>query len=73
MKTDIEYAALLVQCAECGFGFDKSKSIGAEICDSCRMKMAPCLECGANDEYEAGEICHCAGDKDSCHGTNLWP
>ncbi len=33
----------------------------------------PCLECGANTEEEAQTLCHCAGDKDDCHGCQLWP
>ena len=60
------------KCKECGQDFEPSESIDETVCDSCRMKMAPCLECGATDEYQAGEQCHCEGDKDSCHGNQLW-
>jgi hypothetical protein len=33
----------------------------------------PCLECGAMTPEEASTKCICAGDKDSCHGCDLWP
>lgn len=33
----------------------------------------PCLECGAMTEEEAETKCICAGDKDHCHGCDLWP
>ncbi len=33
----------------------------------------PCLECGAKTPEEAEKLCRCGGDKDSCHGTTLWP
>ena len=33
----------------------------------------PCLECGAMTQTEAESMCICAGDKDDCHGTELWP
>jgi hypothetical protein len=59
-------------CQECQKPFKPEQSIADDICDECRMKMAPCLECGATDEYQAGEICRCGGDKDDCHGVRLW-
>ncbi len=40
--------------------------------DAERRECSPCLECGARDEYQAGEMCICAGYKDSCHGNELW-
>jgi hypothetical protein len=33
----------------------------------------PCQECGAMTEEEAEEKCICSGDKDNCHGCELWP
>ena len=33
----------------------------------------PCLECGAATPEEAEKMCICAGDKDNCHGCELWP
>lgn len=36
-------------------------------------KSPPCMECGAMTAGEAGTRCHCAGDKDDCHGCKLWP
>lgn len=38
-----------------------------------RYKKPPCLECGAITVEEAETKCRCSGDKDSCHGTILWP
>jgi hypothetical protein len=32
----------------------------------------PCLECGAMTEYEAQTKCICGGDKDHCHGCDIW-
>lgn len=33
----------------------------------------PCQECGAMSIEEAETKCRCAGDKDHCHGVELWP
>ena len=33
----------------------------------------PCKECGAMTRIEAGLKCICGGDKDHCHGCDLWP
>ena len=30
-------------------------------------------ECGAMTPKEAEAKCRCGGDKDDCHGTQLWP
>ena len=38
-----------------------------------RYYEPPCLECGAKTPEEAETLCRCGGDKDSCHGTTLWP
>lgn len=59
-------------CDECGKQFNPSESIDNDLCDTCRINCAPCLECGAKDEYQAGEMCICGGDKDDCHGVKLW-
>lgn len=32
----------------------------------------PCSECGAKTKKEAETMCICSGDKDSCHGCDLW-
>ena len=56
-------------CEYCGKKFNPNESIDSEYCDTCRLKMWPCLECGADDEYQAGEQCVCSGDKDSCHAS----
>lgn len=33
----------------------------------------PCYECGAMTPEEAETRCRCGGDKDHCHGCELWP
>lgn len=33
----------------------------------------PCQECGALTPEEAETKCRCGGDKDHCHGSDLWP
>lgn len=38
-----------------------------------QMKYGPCFECGAATLEEAERKCKCAGDKDSCHGCDIWP
>lgn len=38
-----------------------------------RAKHPPCMECGATTAKEAETMCHCSGDKDDCHGCQLWP
>ena len=38
-----------------------------------RRKVPPCLECGAETPEQAETMCRCGGDKDDCHGVNLWP
>lgn len=38
-----------------------------------RRKVPPCVECGAKSLAEAYTKCLCSGDKDSCHGVELWP
>ncbi|MCK5607542.1 hypothetical protein KAR91_37005 [Candidatus Pacearchaeota archaeon] len=38
-----------------------------------RLQNPPCLECGAMTAKEAETMCICAGDKDYCHGQDLWP
>lgn len=56
---------------------------GCELCnqelaamiaaDNARRKQALCMECGANNPKEAETMCRCSGDKDDCHGCELWP
>jgi hypothetical protein len=36
-------------------------------------QFPPCQECGAMTRQEAETRCRCAGDKDDCHGCDLWP
>jgi hypothetical protein len=38
-----------------------------------RWKVPPCLECGAETPEQSETLCNCAGDKDHCHGCELWP
>jgi hypothetical protein len=37
-----------------------------------RIKVPPCMECGAETPEQAETMCRCAGDKDDCHGCRLW-
>lgn len=37
------------------------------------LTKPPCLECGATTQKEAETKCICSGDKDNCHGCDLWP
>ena len=32
----------------------------------------PCIECGAKTEEESKSKCVCSGEKDNCHGCELW-
>lgn len=59
-----------LSCADCGEPFNAKESIDNRYCDTCRLGMWPCLECGAIDEYQAGEKCICSGDKDNCHAQD---
>jgi hypothetical protein len=52
-------------------GYDSGAA--EKAADAHQLKHGPCAECGAATAEEAGTKCHCAGDKDSCHGTTLWP
>lgn len=38
-----------------------------------QMKHGPCFECGATTPEDANGKCKCAGDRDHCHGCDLWP
>lgn len=38
-----------------------------------RYVVPPCLECGAETPKQAETVCRCGGDKDDCHGQQLWP
>jgi hypothetical protein len=37
------------------------------------LSQPPCSECGAMTPEEAETLCICSGDKDHCHGCDLWP
>ena len=61
------------QCVECGEYYNVNESIDQNnLCDYCRLKSTPCLECGATNEYSAETLCICSDDKDDCHGCSLW-
>lgn len=36
-------------------------------------RRPPCSECGAMTPEESRTHCICGGDKDHCHGADLWP
>ena len=40
--------------------------------DDCWPTKPPCIECGAVTEKQAETMCICSGDKDHCHGCDLW-
>lgn len=42
-------------------------------CVMLRPIKPPCIECGAMTPEEAETKCICGGDKDHCHGCELWP
>ncbi len=44
-----------------------------DILDGPDRSKPPCLECGAVTLLEANDKCLCGGDKDDCHGCELWP
>lgn len=59
---------------------EDAHDIGASAVDADVMPQTephrdkpPCLECGAMTAKEAESLCVCAGDKDDCHGCELWP
>lgn len=47
------------------------RDLGLE--DVAAWHQPPCQECGAMTQEEAETKCHCGGDKDDCHGCQLWP
>lgn len=58
-------------CVECvGELYEPSDE---EIAAAEAYKIPPCVECGAMTELEAETKCICSGDKDNCHGCDLWP
>lgn len=55
-------------------GIQEGLSMAKEIdAVEAKMKNPPCVECGAMTQDEAATKCHCSGDKDDCHGCQLWP
>ncbi len=51
---------------------------GLDWCRDCNgtgrdLKAPPCMECGAMTLEEAHKKCNCTGDKDHCHGCEIWP
>lgn len=68
-------------CSACGGNALKFSGENQQpdwVCPECggsgiNSKIPPCLECGAMTEIEAETKCNCGGDKDHCHGCELWP
>lgn len=60
------YVDLCHKCYQVGMAEMRGTQIGRE-------KRPPCLECGAMTSKEAETMCICNGDKDDCHGCELWP
>lgn len=51
--------------------------IQINFCRACNgsgrdLSKPPCDECGAMTQEEAETKCNCAGDKDHCHGCEIW-
>lgn len=38
-----------------------------------RIKVPPCMECGAETREEAETKCRVSSYSDHCHGCDLWP
>ena len=72
-------------CCSCGFNGDceaqpPTPSAGSTGSTASASPVAepdwtkpPCQECGATTLEEAEKMCICSGDKDYCHGQELWP
>lgn len=60
------------QCPGCNPNEAIKMAAGIAAADE-RAKNPPCMECGARTAKEAETMCHCSGDKDDCHGCQLWP
>lgn len=72
-------------CDDCGGSgkdpagvWDRIEGHSIDFCRTCggsgrSLKLPPCVECGAMTAEEASVKCNCAGDKDHCHGCDLWP
>lgn len=85
MKTDTTDAIPAVPppafCSACDGEGLRLGPVGARapewVCDTCggsgiNDKIPPCMECGAMTPEEAETRCVCSGDKDHCHGCDLW-
>jgi len=44
-----------------------------EVANENDYNSPPCQDCGAMTIEEAEKLCKCGGDKDHCHGCDLWP
>lgn len=60
--------------AACGHVIVSNKNLcGYTGSGFCEHRGEGCAECGANTPDEAAEKCRCSGDKDHCHGCDVWP
>jgi len=57
--------------------WEECDGIKIDFCRACDgsgydLSKPPCRECGAMTLKEAETKCNCAGDKDHCHGCDIW-
>lgn len=75
----------MIACMQCEKN-PANSAVWNGLCGACADKMdadiqqheqerqkPPCQECGAMTQEEAHGLCRCGGDKDDCHGCQLWP
>lgn len=49
-----------------------------DFCRKCQgsgrdLTNPPCMDCGASTSEQAATMCLCGGDRDHCHGCEIWP
>lgn len=49
---------------------EEIKRLNEEI--AAMLRNPPCRECDAMTQEEAETKCNCGGDKDHCHGSDIW-
>lgn len=60
--------------AMCGHIIVSNKTLcGYKGNEFCEHQRKGCHECGASTQQEAETKCKCSGDKDHCHGCDVWP
>lgn len=60
--------------AVCGHSIVGNRNLcGYKGDEFCEHRGEGCCECGAKTSKEAEKKCICSGDKDDCHGCQIWP